>query len=556
MKKPVKITLWTLGVVLGLFAAAVVTTDIWVSRLVHREVKDAFEDIPDVEASIGDIHIFFLSGTAIVEDIYFATNSINRNDTLQSGQRMPGLAINVPTLTVGHISYRKLFREKHLHVSSLTADNPSFVCYLDEKHPEAILPALPKDTTLEDAGQWLKLADLRKIRVNNAHAELYSLNTSLELNIDSLTAQVRDFRYDFGDSLFTYNDSVYEVSVGEASVVIPDSLSSLKIHGFRTKNQGPFHLGYTRYRNTVSPRKLADMHNEPTTWMDLELNSLSTSAFNPLHKILDKDYTLDSLHANVRRMHVHRDARHAPKEPFPIPQDILRRIPEYFCIKQATAVVHKIDIEVTTSDVNCGKLSLNDIHARLDNITNKTGAVWYNRLHAPFGKNGIVDAKFNMYIDHDARFDISISGTDAELQDLNPFIRPLVAITCDCHINKIDANYSGDRQKAKGEFCMQYKGLNVKVHKEDQVPYRIITKYADVFTSLANTLIPKSNPTAVDIHPRSYSVEWKNDAWAPYALYLFGPCIDGVIKTMLPGLFVHKQTKEVHGNLNTYKKKK
>ena len=103
---------------------------------------------------------------------------------------------------------------------------------------------------------------------------------------------------------------------------------------------------------------------------------------------------------------------------------------------------------------------------------------------------------------------------------------------------------------------MQYKGLNVKVHKEDQVPYRIITKYADVFTSLANTLIPKSNPTAVDIHPRSYSVEWKNDAWAPYTLYLFGPCIDGVIKTMLPGLFVHKQTKEVHGNLNTYKKKK
>jgi len=88
---------------------------------------------------------------------------------------------------------------------------------------------------------------------------------------------------------------------------------------------------------------------------------------------------------------------------------------------------------------------------------------------------------------------------------------------------------------------MQYQGLDIKVHKEDNIPYKIITNNADLFTGIANSLIPKSNPTAVDIHPRKYAVEWNRDEWKPYALYMFGPCIDGIKMTMLPGLFVHKQ---------------
>ena len=88
---------------------------------------------------------------------------------------------------------------------------------------------------------------------------------------------------------------------------------------------------------------------------------------------------------------------------------------------------------------------------------------------------------------------------------------------------------------------MQYHGLNVKVHKEDNIPYEIVTRNADLFTNLANSLVPKSNPTSVDPAPRRYYVEWKRDEWKPYPLYLFGPSIDGIKKTMLPGLYVHKQ---------------
>jgi hypothetical protein len=114
-------------------------------------------------------------------------------------------------------------------------------------------------------------------------------------------------------------------------------------------------------------------------------------------------------------------------------------------------------------------------------------------------------------------------------------------MTCDCHVNRIDVAYKGDKTKAKGSFCMQYQGLDVLVHKEDNIPYKIITDNADLFTGIANSLIPKSNPTAVDIRPRKYAVEWTRDLNMPFAFYLFGPCIDGVKMTMLPGLYVHKQ---------------
>ena len=90
---------------------------------------------------------------------------------------------------------------------------------------------------------------------------------------------------------------------------------------------------------------------------------------------------------------------------------------------------------------------------------------------------------------------------------------------------------------------MQYHGLNVQVHKEDNIPYKIVKNNAKTFTTLANTLIPQSNPTSVDIGPRKYYVAWVRDIWSPVPLYYFGPCINGVVETMLPGLYVHKQVK-------------
>lgn len=540
MKKSVKIALWVLGSLAVLVVALFLGADIIASRLVKKEVSKTFDSLPNTDAMVGGIYLNLLSGSAIVKDITFSTHSLTLEDEMTE-DRAPGLAMHIPTLAIWNINYPELFRNHHLSVFKITIGNPQLLVYLDEDHPESILPTFPQDTTLDKAESWLRNVDVRHIELDDFCARLKSTHSPLHLAIDSLTAECHDIAYNFADSVFSYNDSVYELHLTSAKVALPDGLIEMEVHDLTTKDQGSLGLGYTRIRNVIAHKQMADLAREPITWIDLELNSLSTSPFNPIRKVLTQDWTLDKIDVDVRSMQVCRDARYAPQAPFGTPQEFLRKLPVIFQIKQIEAIARKIDVDLYTTDINCGKMHLRDGHAWMTNVTNRPGAVWKNHAKAPFGTKGHVDAHYDFHMDKASSFELSLNGSDIELEDMNPFIRPLVGITCTCHVDQIETSYKGDKTMASGAFCFQYHGLDVKVHKEDNIPYKIVTQHADFFTSAANSLIPKSNPTAVDIHPRCYSVEWKRDVWSPYPLYLFGPCIDGVKKTMLPGLYVHKQ---------------
>lgn len=541
MKKSVKITLWVLLSIVVLGAALFLSADIIVSKLVQKEVSNAIANIPDADANVGKIYLNLISGSAVVKDISFSTHSLKIQDE-ETLHRAPGLAVHIPTLAVWNVDYYQLLRHRRLEILAVSLDDPEVVVYLDEKDPASLLPTLPKDTTLHKASIWLQSLKLRHLDVDRFTAHLHSTSSPLVVKADTLSFEFNDLAYNFEDSVFTYNDSVYSLSLAKAKIALPDGLMEMEVHDLNTANQGPLNLGYTRIRNIVSHTKMVELLREQITWIDLELNSVATSPFNPIRKALAQDCTLDKIDANVRRMHVIRDARLAPKVPFCTPQEFLRTVPIIFTIKEVAAVAHKLEVELYTTDVNCGKLNLpGPMYATMTNVTNKPGAVWHNRAKAPFGDKGHVDASYDMHMDRKSSFDLAIHGKDLDLENMNPFIRPLVGITCAIHVTHLDAEYSGDQTKAEGAFCMQYHGLDIKVHKEDNIPYKIVTKHADFFTSAANSLLPKSNPTSVDIHPRKYAAEWTRDIWSPYPLYLFGPCIDGIKKTMLPGLYVHKQ---------------
>lgn len=540
VKKSVKITLWVVCSLVGLVVLLFMSADIIVSHMVTKEVSRTFDSIPDADAKTGPIYLNLLSGSAIVTDITFCTHSLTLEDA-ENNNREPGIAVHIPSIAVWNINYIELLKRRRLEVFKISVNDPQVLVYIDEKQPETILPAFPKDTTLEKAQLWLRHVQVSHIEINNIQARVRSTRSPLYVSADTLSVECRDIAYNFVDSVFSYNDSVYSLSLDAAKVALPDGLMEMEVHDLTMEDQGSLGLGYTRIRNVITHKQMADLAREPITWIDLELNSLSTSPFNPIRKVMAQDWMLDKINVDVRRMQVCRDARYAPKEPFGTPQEFLRKLPVIFQIKQIEAIARKIDVDMYTTEINCGKMHLRDGHAWMTNVTNRPGAVWKNHAKAPFGTKGQVDAHYDFHMDKASSFDLSIKGSNIELEDLNPFIRPLVGITCTCHADQIDASYKGDKTIAQGSFCFQYHGLDVKVHKEDNIPYKIVTKHADFFTSAANSLIPKSNPTAVDIHPRRYSVEWKRDVWSPYPLYLFGPCIDGIKKTMLPGLYVHKQ---------------
>lgn len=532
MRKGTKISLIVLAVLFAILAAAFIYADVIVSRLVHAEVAKAMKAAPGCEAKCGDIHIRFFSGTVSLYDLSFSYRgeSINKKDTIG-----PGVKIAIERIDIGRIFYTMLMNRQIL-VSDVYIRKPQLELWMDEEHPEKCFPEL-HDQHIEEFNNPFESATLINLHIKHADFKLHSVRTHLDLDVEDCSLTVHDLAY---DSVFTYNDSVYRFELAKAAVLIPDGSMRIETSELSQSDQGPLEIGPTRICNTMPRKKMGDIHKEPVTWMDMHIASVKTSEFNPLRKAMNKDLTLDHITAQVAKMDVFRDERYAPKKPFPMPQEVLLGIPMVFKINQVDAGIEKIDIEFASTNINCGELHLGGIKTHVTNVCNARNAVMRIKGSCPI-KKGKAEAQMSMTMNKNCDFTTKLHCANVDADFMNSFIRPLVGITFKLQLDTLDTQYSGNKEKATGTFRMLYHGLEVKVHGEDDIPYKIVTKNANSFTTLANTLIPKSNPTAVDIHPRAYQVEWKRDQWKPFPLYMFGPCIEGAKETLLPGLYVHKQ---------------
>lgn len=539
MKKPVKITLWVVGCLIAVCIIAVISVDVWASRVANSAINSSLAKLKDseVELRVGKIHVGLLTGMIDVADVYLASDTGTFNTSEK--RKQAGMEVYVSHVTLELVNYLELIRHRHLQLFGITVREPHIVVWLDEKNPEACLPVFPKDTTI-DISDILETIDIGRIRLLSASGEVKSVRTRLHAKVDSLSAQVNGLCYNLEDEKFAFNDTVYELSADRLYLQLPDGSKDLSARSLYTENGGPLTLGKTRLRDLVSSKKMADKVQDQITWIDLTLNRLSTSPVNPIHKAMDEDWTLDSIYADVRKMHAIRENVYQPKSPFPVPQQVLMKIPAKFEVRKVKADVHEVLVELTMTGKQYGKLTLNDISANLNNVSNKKNAVWTNHVSAPVD-NGHMEAMLAMHMNQQGQFDCEIHGENFNLGLLNSFIRPLVGLTFDSHVDKLEACYSGDKTVANGEFLMMYHGLEVGFHNEEEISIEAIKRYGKTIEGFANNLIPKSNPTAVDIEPRRYRVTWKRDEWKPYPLYIFGPVIDGAVETMLPGLYVHKQ---------------
>lgn len=328
-----------------------------------------------------------------------------------------------------------------------------------------------------------------------------------------------------------------------ASIITPDGLMRIDVNSIEHHDQGPLFVGATHLENTLKKKKLGDYLKEPVTWISMQIDSVSTSPFNPFRKAMAKDWTLDRLNVVVSEMDIFRDARHKPVRPFVMPQEPLMAIPTVFRINRADAVIKKMNIDLSSTDINNGHLTLGDLSATVTNITNRKGQTMHFKGGGPLG-TGKAEAAFDMTMDANNTFAISLKATRLNANMLNSFVRPLVGISFDVPVDILETHYKGDRDRAAGTFKMLYHGLEVEVHKEDNVPFKFVTQNANTITHIGNKLLPKSNPKKPGEAPREYNVQAKRNPWKPVALYFFMPTIDGAIKTFLPGLFLSHKIKQ------------
>lgn len=528
MKKGGKIALITLAILFVLGLAIFVSADVLVSRFVKLEVDETLAALPAGEASCGKIQIRLFSGTAEVSDLHYAYP--------------PAIDISIDKLEVGRVFYSALWAHQ-IRISDVRIQRPTATIVYNSQFPDSLMPHM-QDSSLAHAGDFFESASLARLKINEASLVLRDTATGLAISIDSTSLRLHDLSYSWVDSVFRYNDSIYRIDVAGFSCYVPEEPMQIDINDIHTRNGKELTTGNAHIKHAVHKKALGNRRKEPVTWIDLEIADVKTSNINLFRKALTQDLTLDSLAVNVKRMDVFRDERYKPKKPFPMPQEILVKMPVTFAVNHVDASVQRINIEFSSTDINCGEMHINNIRAAVEHLTNKRGSIMHIYGNCPIDKGGRAKAEMHMSLNKACDWNGKIHVQNINTNYLNTFLRPLVGITCDCHIDTLDTEYKGNSIAANGTFRMLYHGLNVQVHKEDDIPYKIVTKNAAALTTIANTLIPKSNPTKVDIHPRAYAVTWKRNEWQPFPLFLFGPCIDGAKETMLPGLYVHKQVKK------------
>lgn len=492
MKKSVKITLWVVGILVGLFVICQTCLDIAASRIAEKKAREALSqaNLP-YTIDFGSIVTYVASGFVDVNDVHFAAGPglIKGVDTLD---------LVVPQITIGHIRYRDLLKKR---------------------------------------------VSINGVRVKRACLVYKQKGSKLLAKVDSASIEVNDLFYSIKDSTYGYNDSIYELYVKHASMIMPDGLMGMEVNDLRHEDGGEIKLGKTRIHHTVGKRELSKILHEPCSWLDLRLKSVVISPMNPFREDFSKGLHIPLITVSGDKMETLRDARLKPSKPYIMPQKIITAIKFPIRIDKVQFDMPKLNVEVLIADKNCGELQLDKIKATISDFSDKKGSVMKVNLGANLGGSAI-SGIFKMHMNDECRFDMSLSGKDIETTCLNPLIRPITAIELNCHIDSVKADYTGDNVKAAGTVMMAYHGLQGKVYKADEIPFKIISQNASAIEYFVNHLIPKSNPRNDSKAPLAFNVEWERKDDQPFPLYMVGPVIMGAVETFLPGLFTGKKVKE------------
>lgn len=492
----------TAGIVVGcivvVLAVLFFTADMIVSRVADKQIRKVLQEKYDGYADFGRLRIRPWAGMVTIDDVAFSSAK-----TMELPADKPGFALRVGKVSVRNIDLFSLIRKQQMPVCKLKVKDAQVQVVQDAK------------------------------------------NKYMNLALGVLEVDVHGIGYNLADSSVVYNDSVYRLQLSDFRLITPDSLTALELGSFRTENGGPLMMSGLHVYNTVDRRELAVIKGcVPETWADMSMDAIVTTPVNLIRQALSGSVAIDSVRVTSKGGSIFRDARFPPKVPFPMPQEVISQCPIPITIGNVAVQMNKMDIEIATTHVNSGNLSISDMNVEVKDVSTKKGAAIHCLIHdARIGKSRS-KGSFTMHLDKDCTFETRLMVRGFELSYMDSLLCPLIGITASADVDTLRANIRGDKVSSTGDFCMIYHDFNVEVHKDVDVPYHFITKNAGFVEGFANTMLPKQNPPMHGHAPRAYQVEWKRNEMAPFPLYMFGPVIDGAVKTFLPGLFLHKKIKE------------
>lgn len=533
MSRGWRIFVIVLSVVAVLAVAAVLTADVVLTKLADKALREHIRAIDNRYVDYGSVHVRVGSRSVEMHDVVFSTDTI---DSLTSA----GLLVRVEKVAVKHISLRRLIRDKCLSVGKLSIDNPhvQFLSVAEENKPQNEPPVADSTKT----NSWLAEVEIKRIDVSGASFALRYLDNQLQLNIDSADVKTGRVGYNLrSDSLF-YDDSAYSLLLRRLSFMSSNGLFSARIRELSTEDTGAINVQGIIAGNTVGKFDLADrMGKVPVTWAHAEISRLTTSACNLPRLITQKRLLIDTIVVEGERLQVLRDVRYKPKEQYPMPQQEIMSIPVPLEIKTVKSEIAKLEVEFANQIDHCGKMDLRKMNVTIKNFTNSEKATTHITTKGLMGENAKLNLGLNLTNDKKCHFSADMRIQEATGAALDGFLIPLAGVNLRTNLHDMHCTMAGDSKSATGDFCMIYDSLKINIDKT-KMPVEVVAKHAGVINFVLSLMVPVCNPRNPGHEPFTCKVSAERDPMDNFAMYMFGPVIDGLEQTLLPK-FVHNTIK-------------
>jgi len=370
---------WCLGIAAGLLIILVFVNWYvnrrWQPRLEARLnalVTDKTDSL--YRLAYDGMEISLLTGSATVTSVRLApdTTMLERD-----GQGPDAIyRVRIARLEVGGLGVLRLALGGKPRIGSLRLDGPEV--RITRLVPQDTASADTSDSFMAELAKTLEGVRLKRLQVNNGQLMMDALPDAMQLDVQAISADVRDVRIDSAalrDTARLYYAGAIRIDLGKVSYTTPDSLYRLRLGALHlATGSGELTLRELRYGLTVSKAEFYRRVKRAKDIADVDIGRLELTGLSVARWTKDGMLAATALHMDSGAISIYKDKL----QPNP-PENKIGKSPhqQLLSMEQPVAIdsirVRALDIaftEVSDQTGKAGTVTFDATDAVIRNVTN------------------------------------------------------------------------------------------------------------------------------------------------------------------------------------------
>lgn len=510
-----------------------------VNTLIRERVGAGLENVHGMKIAYDSIDVDLWSSSARITNLHYCSDSTGMLDPDSTGYD-----VRVNSIEIKYVEVFRMIVNKELYIFRVTVDGIDAVVATGAEARKEQAQSGSIDG-YKKMMEFVSLLNVNRASVSNGSFHMYNTTTDFDFSVDSIYFSVHNLCYQLRDTIFTYNDSVYDLSMRNLRYVQPDGKYTLSAGYMSSRNAKGILVKNFRHVCNVPKERLAVVNGKvPAMWSDVFVEKFHTSPINVLRSVLDdRRIEIDSVVVDGGYVNLYKDNTYKPvKVQRPI-QALMMGVNMPFYIHHV--VVHMPTMLYQQKELGrpvCN-LRVNSIYSNIINVRNTPGTVMKAYTRVNIANGGRMTMQLDLNMDKPCTWHNHTVLRSTDFSCFNPMVRPLIGIEVGGHLDSMLFDARGDSTTGKGQFMLAYHNISAKIIK-GECPIKFLNDNAKSMNSIVKSFIPVSNPLQVGKSPKAYKCEATRNQYKPYFLHFVSPMFDGIKKTMLPGIYFEQKVKK------------